>query len=145
MESINITSPKIEDEISKHGTCATNTVGTSMRPLLNQRDAVFLAAPDRKIKKYDVVLYTGADKYILHRVIGIKGSLLVIRGDNTYRKEYVPRECVIAYMVSFTRKGKHHKVTEFGYKLYSRFWNFMYPLRWLLHKFRSIIRKIIRK
>ena len=145
MELLNITSQKIEDEIRERGACATNTQGASMRPLLRANDAVFLTELKGDIKKYDVVLYRGTDKYILHRVIGFKGGHLVIRGDNTYRKEYVPRERVIACMVSFTRKGKRHRVDEFGYKFYSRFWNFIYPLRWLLHKFRSMIRKITKK
>lgn len=147
MTDINKPSECIEDELEKHGTYATNTVGTSMYPLfLTHRDAVFLGALDREIKRYDVVLYTNPKgDYILHRVIGIKETHFVIRGDNTYKKEYVPRERVIAYMLSFTRKGKHHKATEFGYKLYSRFWNFIYPVRWLLLKSRVLASKIIKK
>ena len=118
-----------------------------MRPLFKtHRDAVFLSALDREIKKYDVLLYRdSADRYILHRVIGIKGDTLVIRGDNTYKKELVPKERVIAYMVSFTRKGKHHKVDEFGYKFYSRAWNFLYPIRSLCRKLKLLASKIIRK
>lgn len=147
MQDVNKPSLSIEDELEKHGTYATNTLGTSMQPLFKtHRDAVFLSAPDRKIKKYDVLLYRDpCERYILHRVIGIRDDCFVIRGDNTFKKEYVPRERVIAYMVSFTRKGKHHKVDEFGYKLYSRFWNYIYPFRWLWLKFRSLIRKIIKK
>ena len=147
MQDVNKPSVSIEDELEKHGTYATNTLGTSMKPLFKtHRDAVFLAVPDRKIKKCDVLLYRDPDnRYILHRVIAIKDETFVIRGDNTYQKEYVPKESVIAIMVSFTRKGKHHKADEFGYKFYSRLWNFIYPLRWFLHKFRSVIRKIIKK
>lgn len=147
MADINNPSERIEDELQKHGTYATNTLGVSMRPLFRtHRDAVFLSVPDRKIKKYDVVLYTdNLDRYILHRVIKVRAGDFIIRGDNTYVKEYVPRERVIAYMISFTRGGKHHKIDEFGYKFYSRFWNFIYPLRWFLHKLRSLVRKIIKK
>lgn len=147
MQNINKPSLSIEDELEKHGTYATNTLGTSMKPLFKtHRDAVFLAVSDKEIKKYDVLLYRDpANRYILHRVIAIKDGILVIRGDNTYKKEYVPKESVIAVMVSFTRKGKHHKVDEFGYKFYSRIWNLIYPFRWFLHKIRSIIRKIIKK
>ena len=146
MAEINNPSLRIEDELKKHGTYATNTVGISMRPLFKtHRDAVFLSAPEREIRKYDVVLYTDdTDRYILHRVIGVRDGFFIIRGDNTYMKERVPRERVIAYMVSFTRCGKHHKIEERGYKFYSRFWNFIYPFRWILHKFRSLVRKIIK-
>ena len=138
---------RIEDELSEHGTYATNTNGISMRPLFKtHRDVVVLKKLDREIKKYDILLYTDPlGRYILHRVIGMRGDTLVIRGDNTFKKEYVPRERVLAYTVSFNRRGKHHTVDEFGYKLYSRVWNFLYPLRLTVHKFRALIRRIKRK
>ena len=144
---MNTPSLSIEDELKRHGTYATNTVGVSMRPLFRtHRDAVFLSVPEERIKKLDVVLYRdGMERYILHRVIGIRGDVFVIRGDNTYRKEYIGSERIIARMVSFTRKGKHHKVDELGYRLYSRIWNFIYPLRLVMHKLRSLARKIIKK
>lgn len=138
---------RIEDELEKHGTYATNTVGVSMRPLFKtHRDAVVLKRAVCELKKYDVALYTDkGGRYILHRIIGKKEGFYVIRGDNTYIKEYVPRERVIAYMVSFNRKGKHHSTEEFGYKVYSRVWNFIYPVRFLFHKLFAPLRKIRRK
>ena len=128
-----VASQKIEDELSRHGVFATNTVGVSMRPLFKtHRDAVVLKTPDREIKKYDVVLYTHpSGKYVLHRVIGIKDGAYVIRGDNTFVKELVEKERVLAIMLSFNRKGKHHSTDEFGYKLYSRIWHYIYPVRLL--------------
>ena len=146
MQDMNTPSLSIEDELRKHGTYATNTVGTSMQPLFKtHRDAVFVALPQKEIKKYDVLLYRDPhERYLLHRVIGIKDGVFIIRGDNTYKKEYVPCERVIARMVSFTRKGKHHEVGELGYRFYSRFWNFIYPARYCLHKVRSLVRKIFK-
>ena len=137
----------VEEELRKHGTYAGNTVGVSMRPLFKtHRDVVVLKKTDRELKKYDVVLYIGkSGKYVLHRIIGQKDGVYVIRGDNTYIKEYVPKERVIAVMVSFNRKGKHHTTEEFGYKLYSRIWNFIYPIRFIFNKFCVLLRKIKRK
>ena len=147
MENGNRAARRIEDELSEYGTYATNTNGVSMRPLFRtHRDAVALKKLDREIKKYDILLYTDPlGRYILHRVIGIRGNTLIMRGDNTFKKEYVPHERVLAYMVSFNRKGKHHTVDERGYKLYSRLWNFIYPLRFVMHKIRSLFGKIKRK
>ena len=144
MESI--ASLKIEQELLKHGVCATNTVGKSMKPLFKtHRDAVVLKKPDREIKKYDVVMFTHpSGKYVLHRVVGIKNDFYVIRGDNTFVREFVPKDCVIAYMAAFNRKGKHHSIDEFGYKFYSRAWNFIYPIRFLFHKFFAVLRKMKR-
>ena len=146
MESAVKVSQRIEDELEKHGTYATNTKGISMRPLFKtHRDAVVLKSVDREIKKYDIVLYTDAtDRYILHRVIGIRDDVFIIRGDNTFKKEYVDKRRVIAYVVSFNRKGKHHSAKDFGYKLYCRVWNFIYPVRFVCHKVRTLLGKIKR-
>ena len=148
MVEINKPSTRSEEEIEKHGTFASNTVGGSMRPLFKtHRDVVVLKRPDAPIRKYDVVLYKNPSntKYILHRVIRIKGNTLIIRGDNTFRREYVDPSDVIAVMVSFTRRGKHHTARDAGYKFYSRFWNFIYPVRFVIHYALWPIKKIIRK
>ena len=143
----NLPSRRIEDELSEHGNYATNTVGVSMRPLFKtHRDSVVLSSLDREIKKYDVVLYRTPDgKYILHRVIGVREDIFVIRGDNTFVKEHVPKAFVIAYATAFTRKGKKHKTTDLSYRIYSRIWHFIYPVRHLLFKLRGLLSKIKRK
>ena len=146
MNADSIPTVRVEDELENHGFCIMNTVGRSMRPLLRANDAVVLKAPDREIKKYDVVLYTdGANKHVLHRVIGKRGSVFVIRGDNTYIKELVPQESILAYMVSFNRNGKKCDTGSFGYKFYSRIWHFIYPIRLVLRKIRNLLVRIKRK
>ena len=136
----------IEDELSKHGSYASNTLGPSMRPLFKtHRDVVVMQPLDREVKKYDIVLYKDPRGYILHRVVKIKGNTLVIRGDNTFKPEFVEKERIIARVVSFNRKGKHHTVTDRGYLLYVRFWNFIYPVRFVLRKIRLLLGKIKRK
>ncbi len=138
---------RIEDELKEKGICATRTQGNSMRPLFrSHRDAVLLRTPDREIRKYDVVLYRAASgKYVLHRVVGRKGKLLVIRGDNTYQLEYLDVSDVLAYMFSFIRKGKHRSADSLGYRLYSRVWNFIYPVRFVYKKLRAALGKLKRK
>ena len=137
----------IERELEHHGSYASVTRGPSMRPLFKtSRDMVIIKKPTAEFKKYDVVLYTGAgNKYTMHRIIGFKDNALVIRGDNTYSKEYVARERVIGILTEFNRKGKHHTVNEFSFKVYSRFWNSIYPVRFLLFKARNLLGKIYRK
>ena len=136
----------IEDELSKHGSYASNTIGPSMRPLFKtHRDVVVMQPLDREVKKYDIVLYKDPRGYILHRVVRIKGNTLIIRGDNTFKPEFVESDRVIARVVSFNRKGKHHTVNDRGYLLYARFWNFIYPVRFVLRKIRLLFGKIKRK
>ena len=136
----------IEDELLTHGSYASNTLGPSMRPLFKtHRDVVVMQPLDREIKKYDIVLYKDPRGYILHRVVKIKGNTLVIRGDNTFKPEFVEKERIIARVVSFNRKGKRHTVNDRGYRLYVRFWNFIYPVRFVLRKIRLLLGKIKRK
>ena len=138
----------IEEVIKTRGTYMTNTHGASMQPLFKtNRDAVILSRLDRELKKYDVVLYRDSSEsvYVLHRIIKIKGDTLIIRGDNTFKKEYVKADDVIAYMTAFNRKGKRREITDLSYRIYSRFWNFIYPLRFVLRKIRAFLGKIKRK
>ena len=135
----------VEEVLLREGSYAAVTDGVSMRPLFKtHRDMVVMTPPDTPLKKYDVVLYRVGDKYILHRIIAVKGDTLVIRGDNTYSKEYVPKEAVLARLVSFNRKGKHGSVDSFGFKLYSRVWNFIYPLRAAVRKVRFLLSRLKR-
>lgn len=138
---------RIEDELEKNGVLVTNTKGKSMCPLLKPHcDAVVLKRVDKEIKKYDVVLYRDfAGRYVLHRVVAKRDDVFIIRGDNTFKKEFIPQNDILAYMVSFNRKGKRHTTDGFGYRFYSRFWNFIYPIRFLWRKFRSLLGKIKRK
>ena len=147
MNTENIPSASAEEEFERYGTYATNTVGTSMQPLFKtHRDVVILKKVDRPLVKYDVVMYpTGNGKYILHRIIGVKGDVYVIRGDNTFSKEYVPKTAVIGYMVSFNRRGKHHDTSELRYRFYSRFWHFIYPVRKLILLSKIFLSKIKHK
>lgn len=136
----------LKELLKINGFCKMNTKGASMRPMLFSGDAVILNAPDKEIKKRDVVLYDGKDEtYILHRVIGFYKDGYVIRGDNTFVKEYVSRERILAYLVSFNRRGKHYNTSKVSYKIYSVFWTFIYPIRFVLHKMHIILGKIKRK
>ena len=134
-----------EEEFLKHGTYATNTVGVSMRPLFKtHRDMIIVKKPQGELSKYDVALYKVREKYILHRVIAVRENEYIIRGDNTFRKEHIPKENVIGVLVAFNRKGKRHEVTETGYKIYSRVWHFIYPVRYLFNLANRILHKIYR-
>lgn len=134
----------IEAELLKHGTYASITRGPSMRPLFKtHRDMVIISRIERPLKKYDVVLYTGAhNKYTMHRIIGVKGGVYIIRGDNTYKKEFVSPERIIGILTEFNRKGKRGSVNSFSFKLYSRIWHYIYPVRHICYKIKRLLSKI---
>ncbi|MBQ3016828.1 MAG: S24/S26 family peptidase [Clostridia bacterium] len=138
----------IEEILERDGVYASVTNGCSMRPLFKtHRDMIVVTKPTKKLSKYDVALYRVSGKYILHRVIGIDEGrgVYIIRGDNTYSKEYIPFKKVIGVLVSFNRKGKRHDVTERGYRIYSVMWNAIYPLRYLARAFLSVPKRLLRK
>ncbi len=123
------------------------TKGISMYPLFKTgRDVVKLITPLEPLKKYDVVLYKVAEgKYVLHRIIGVRSDEFIIRGDNTYRKEHVKKGRILAVLTEFKRKGRAHKVTDRSYLLYSRFWNFIYPIRYIAYHILMLAYKMYRK
>ncbi len=134
----------IESELMKHGVYASVTRGPSMRPLFKtHRDMVIISRIERPLRKYDVVLYTGAhNKYTMHRIIGVKSGVYIIRGDNTYKKEYVETERIIGILTEFNRKGKRGSVDSFSFKLYSRVWHYLYPVRHICYKIKRLLSKI---
>ena len=147
MSGADIQYSSIKDELLKHGTYASLSSGTSMEPLFRtHRDVVVITVPSRPLKKYDVVLYEVSDgSFFLHRIIKVTKDAYLIRGDNTFVLERVAKDAVIGVLSSYTRKGKKHSVEDLGYKLYSGFWTFIYPLRLLKRKTRSLLSKIYRK
>ena len=119
-----------EELLERDGQLVYKTRGVSMLPMLHEnQDLVIIAAKKSRLKKYDVALYRRGKSYVLHRVIAVNDGYYTIRGDNTYRLEFVPEEAVLGVLTGFVRKGKQHRDTDVGYRLYVRFWCAIYPLR----------------
>ncbi|MBQ7363608.1 MAG: S24/S26 family peptidase [Clostridia bacterium] len=137
----------MEEELKVHGAYASVTKGVSMRPLFKtDRDMVILEAPRGELKKYDVALYRdGTGKYILHRVIAVKEDHYVIRGDNTYVREYVSKDRIIGVLTEFNRAGKHISVENRRYRLYARLWCFIYPIRSIAYRTLRTAKRCARK
>ena len=123
--------------------------GTSMLPLLKQgRDSFTVRKKGaERCKKYDIVLYhRPPDRFILHRIIEVRENDYVILGDNCIKKEYgITDENIIGIMTGYVRNGKTHSVDDFGFKLYSRVWCALAPIRIILKKLKIRIRNKIRK
>ena len=137
----------VERELDKYGVYASVTSGTSMRPLFKtHRDVIIVRKPQGELKKYDVALYRAqtGEMYILHRVIGVGDDVYLIRGDNTFVVERVRKDRVIGILTEFNRAGKKHSVEEFGYKLYSRMWHYIYPVRYVWHSLYRLMVKVYR-
>lgn len=139
-------SATFEELLARDGLLVYKTCGVSMKPMLRQnRDLVVIRVPASRLRKYDVALYKRGHVYVLHRVIAVKEDHYLIRGDNTYALEKVPDAAVIGVLTGFQRDGRQHDVTQWGYRLYVRFWNAIYPLRALDNRFRRLAIWIARR
>ena len=135
----------VEEALREDGICSALTSGGSMAPLFKtHRDIVVVERLSDSPKKYDVVLYKIGENFVLHRIIGYKKETdeYIVRGDNTYVREYIKSERIIARLCAFRRKGNYKTVDSRSFKIYSRVWNFIYPIRFILHKFRMILFRI---
>ena len=135
----------VQEALESDGVCASYTSGMSMHPLFKtHRDVIIVKKAVLPLKKYDVALYKLGEKFVLHRVIGFdkKSGAYIIRGDNTFVKEYVAPERIIATLAAFRRKSKYKTVQNFSYKLYSRVWCAIYPLRFVFRKIRIFLRRV---
>ncbi len=141
----------VEEALKTQDTAAFLTSGASMRPLLRtHKDIVVISRATHPLAVGEVPLYKkkGVEKLILHRIIGVSpDGAYIIRGDNTYHKEYVPQSDVVGVMTAIYRGGKYIDcTTSKRYKRYVKINKFFYPVRWLWKtKIRAFLGKIKRK
>ena len=134
-----------EELLKRDGSFLYTFKGVSMKPLLHQgKDVVIISSIDRPIKKLDIVLYKVGERYVLHRVLKIKKDHYVIRGDNTYSLEFIPKDKVFGILTSYYKNDKLKKVNTKGAILLYYLWLTTYPLRWLLVKTKRLLRRIIK-
>ena len=137
-----------EEEIVRTGRLVFTNVGDSMYPLIRQdRDLLIIEKPRGRLKKYDVPLYKrDSGKYVLHRVLKVRAQDYVICGDNRYVKEYgITDRHIIGVLTAVVRHGREVSVTDWKYRLYAHLWCDFFPVRALIFKIRSILRRLKRK
>ncbi len=140
--------PIIKEKLENDGEVTFTPFGHSMLPLFRDgKDSVILSKLDRKLKKNDLPLYQRNDgQIVLHRVIKVcKNGDFIARGDNQIIKEKnIKQQQVIAIVKRFKRKQKEYTIDLKGYKLYCGFWNFIFPLRWLIRKTHRLFSKMFK-
>ena len=136
-----------EELLERDGKVITHVVGYSMLPLLHNRESIVIVEAVEKVppQKGDAVLYKTGGTYILHRVMQITPEEYLIRGDNTWIMEHVPRKALLATMTGFYRKAEGKLITRDnpGYRMYQ----WMLPgIRWgrrIGNKAKRIIKRIL--
>ena len=117
--------------ISEGHTTTIRVKGNSMQPFLkNGRDSVVLAAA-AVLQEGDVVLAEfSPGKYVLHRIIKIDGTDLTLMGDgNTKGTEKCSAGDVAGTVITFIRNGKNIDCNNIKWKIYSKIWLALFPLR----------------
>ena len=136
-----------EEALEKYGYFAGPPVGTSMLPLLREREDVVVIHPCKTVQILDVILYRRANgDTVLHRVVGKRNDGYILRGDNQVVNEYgVTDAQIIGKLSAFYRKGKAHDMQSFFLRLYGVLWWTICPLRCLVSKIRPILGRLRRK
>ncbi len=136
----------IEEALRQKGVYVSTTAGVSMYPMLrHRRDTIIIKPVTKKLKRYDVPLYRRGDDYVLHRIIGEDENGYIICGDNCIQKEYGIKDSqIIGVLSGFYRANKPIDMDGFGYRIYSRIWVFIYPIRIFLKNVKATCGKIKR-
>ena len=136
----------IEDVIKENGVYLSTTVGVSMYPMLrNRRDTIMIKPVAGRLKRYDVPLYRRGDDYVLHRIVAVKPEGYVICGDNCMKREYnITDQQIIGVLDGFYRDGKEVDMNGWKYRLYSRVWVALYPVRYVVKLFAYGVKKIVK-
>lgn len=110
--------------------------GISMLPMLRQGiDSVELSPLPDKLKKYDLPVYQyPSGKVVMHRVVAVRESDYLCMGDNTYIYETITHDQMIGVVSAFRRGEKRIEVSAPTYRLYSRVWCALFPIRKFLHR-----------
>ena len=99
---------KKEAFLAQNGYYLSAPTGKSMHPFIRGgRDLVTVVLPTRPLRPLDAVLYYRSNgEHVIHRIVGKKDGVYLIRGDNCYYTERVPAEQVIGIVESVLRNNK---------------------------------------
>lgn len=132
-------SVELGDVIKEKGIYVGTVNGKSMFPMLrNKKDTVIIRPFAGKLKKYDVVLYRKRNMYVLHRIVRVTPERYIICGDNCINLETdVTKDQIIGKLEGFYRGERQILIEGAFYKLYSRIWVALYPVRYLMKKIKN--------
>lgn len=123
----------IKEILDTFGKYTGLTMGQSMWPLIHQqKDNIIVVKPNGRLKKYDIPVYIiPSGKYVMHRIIDVKDDHYIILGDGLTTLEKVTDDMICGKLVGFYKNGKRYidLETNVGYKIYSRIWVALRPIR----------------
>ena len=123
-------------EIVEQGGEAGMTIwGSSMAPfLIHGRDRIFFSAPDRSLRRGDMVFYCrDSGQFVMHRIYRVTKDGYDMVGDGqTDIERGIRREQIFARVTRVKRKGKEMTERDFWWRFFASAWLILLPLRPLL-------------
>lgn len=134
--------PEIIKLIEEGHTVTLRLKGYSMRPFLeDSRDKALLTKPNNPKVGDPVLAEIAPLHFVLHRIIGIDGQDVVLRGDGNLANETCKLSDIKGAVIGFYRKGRDKLDRTDGckWKTYSWIWTRLFPIRrYLLAFYRRI-------
>ena len=125
--------PQVVALINEGHTITLPLRGRSMRAFLeDNRDKALLKAVDRPQVGDAVLAELWKGHFVLHRIIGIEGEKVTLRGDGNLNSD---PECTLADIrakaIGFYRKGSDRLDSTNGrkWRIYSWWWTRLHPIR----------------
>ena len=139
--------PLIQEQLAKGKKVRFSPRGVSMLPMLRQgKDCVELKLLIGSPKKYDILLYRGAQgNYILHRVVSVGNSLSCMGDHQFVKEEGIRQEQIIGVVSGFYRGERYRSIECLDYWLYCRFWYHSRALRHFLLRGGGFLRRTLNK
>lgn len=106
--------------------------GSSMTPFLGHgRDTIFFSAPERELRRGDMVFYQrDSGQFVMHRIWKVKKDGYYIVGDaQTDIEGPIRRDQIFARITKVKRKGKMISNGDFWWEFFEKVWIRMVPLR----------------
>lgn len=122
--------------------------GNSMLPLIRRgKDPVTIAALQRPLRVGDVVLLTtGADRYVVHRIWKINAAAVRTLGDHCVNPDpWIPKDRVLGQAILYSRNNVRHRLDTTAARLWGRAWMAAFPLRKRCIQLKSILRRYYKK
>lgn len=139
----------IEQLLREGNTIQIKPRGYSMYPMFvpGRDEAVIAPADTEQLRRGDVVLYRRGDRLlVLHRLWKVRPEGLYMVGDNQTEVEGpLHRDQVLGILEAFIRKGRRISVHHPFYRLCSRSWLLIRPMRHRIAVVVHSVKKVISK
>lgn len=126
-------------------TVSMRIVGSSMSPfLIHDRDLITFKAPERELKKGDMVFFQReSGQYVMHRIYAVKPDGYYMVGDaQTEIEGPISREQIFAVIIKVRRKDKWMEPGDFWWNFFERVWINIIPVRKAVVVFYSLVYKL---